>query len=191
MIYRKLLSLILILLQVSTLLGQSLSTGPSNYNYGAGLGYGGDPNRPGGRGYGNSYWGPKPVEYEGGNYPGAIMIPINVWGATKTTGLFKVPKTTTLIELLSFAQGPDNNAKLSKVRIKRTAEKVEKTFTVDVEELIDNPNAHDIPLMANDIVYVEPRKPFLDPQVVTTVSVLATVATLISTVFIIRNNSNK
>jgi hypothetical protein len=43
--------------------------------------------------------------------------------------------------------------------------------------------------MANDIVYVEPRQPFLDPQVVTTISVVATVATLISTVFIIRNNS--
>ncbi|MEI7441892.1 MAG: hypothetical protein WCK43_09745 [bacterium] len=186
MMQKKIFCFVLFFLQISSVFGQSLQTGPSNYNYGAGLGYGGDSNRPGGRGYG---WGPKPVEYEGGNYPGAIMIPINVWGATKTTGLFKVPKTTTLIELLSFAQGPDNNAKLSKVRIKRTAEKVEKTFTVDVEELIDNPNAHDIPLMANDIVYVEPRKPFLDPQVVTTVSVLATVATLISTVFIIRDRS--
>jgi hypothetical protein len=186
--FKKFFCFILLFLQVTSVFGQTLSNGPSNFNYGGGMGYGGDPNRPGSRGYG---FGPKPVEFEGGNYPGAIMIPINVWGAAKTTGLFKVPKTTTLIELLSFAQGPDSNAKLSKVRIKRTAEKIEKTFTVDVEELIDNPNAHDIPLMANDIVYVEPRKPFLDPQIVTTVSVLATVATLISTVFIIKNNSSK
>ena len=186
MVYKRIVCFLLFLVQIGTSFGQSLQTGPSQFNYGAGSGYGGDPNRPGG---GNGLWGARSVEYMGGNYPGAIMIPINVWGATKTTGLFKVPKTTTLIELLSFAQGPDNNAKLSKVRIKRTAEKVEKTFTVDVEELIDNPNAHDIPLMANDIVYVEPRKPFLDPQVVTTVSVVSSLATLIVTFLAIRDRT--
>lgn len=159
---------------------QSLNTGPGQFNLG-GAG-GGDANR--------QWWNyPKNTEFQGGFYPGAIMIPINVWGAAKTTGLFKVPKTATLVDVLSYAQGPSDNAKLSKVKIKRTAEKVEKTFTVDVEELIENPNAHDIPLMANDVIYLEPKKPFLDPQVVTTVSVLATIATLVSTVFIIRNNS--
>lgn len=169
---------------IGSIIAQSLSAGPSQLNYGAG----GNPSNPSENRFN---YGLKAVEFMGGNYPGAIMIPINVWGATKTTGLFRVPKTATLIDVLSFAQGPTDNAVLSKVRIKRTAEKVEKTFTVDVEELIDNPNAQDIPLMANDILYIEPRKPFLDPQIVTTVSVLATVATLISTVFIIRNNSKK
>lgn len=187
MIQKKILCFVLLFIHVSKVFGQTLWNGPSSLNYSGGIGgYDGDRNRPGARGYG---YGPKPVEFEGGNYPGAIMIPINVWGAAKTTGLFKVPKTTTLIELLSFAQGPDNNAKLNVVKIKRSAEKVEKTFTVDVEELLENPNAHDIPLMANDVVYVEPRKPFLDPQVVTTISVLATLATLISTVIIIRDKT--
>ena len=183
---KKVVCFFLAIVHISTFYGQSLQTGPSQLNFGSGLGA--DPNRPGGP-YGDYGW--RPSEYMGGRYPGAIMIPINVWGATRTTGLFRVPKTATLIDVLSFAQGPTDNAVLSKVRIKRTAEKVEKTFTVDVEELIDNPNAHDIPLMANDIVYIQPRQPFLDPQVVTTISVVATVATLISTVFIIRNNSRR
>jgi hypothetical protein len=181
---KKVVCFFLMIVHISTFYGQSLQTGPSQLNFGSSLGV--DPNRPGGL-YGEFGW--RPSEYVGGRYPGAIMIPINIWGAVRTTGLFRVPKTATLIDVISFAQGPTDNAKLSKVRIKRTAEKVEKTFTVDVEELIDNPNAHDIPLMANDIVYIQPRQPFLDPQVVTMVSVLATVVTLISTVFVIRNNS--
>ena len=174
----------LFLAQGSLVFTQSLQTGPSQFNYGGGIGA--DPNRPGGT-FGDFGW--RPVEYMGGKYPGAIMIPVNVWGATKTTGLFRVPKTATLIDVLSFAQGPNDNAKLSKVRIKRTAEKVEKTFTVDVDELIDNPNAHDIPLMANDIVYVEPRKPFIEPQVVTTIGIVASVATLVVTFLTIRDRT--
>jgi hypothetical protein len=157
---------------------QTLSTGPSQINIGS-------PSREVSFGsYGN-----RVGEFVGGYYPGAIMIPVNIWGATKMTGLFRVPKTITLIELLSYAQGPSNDAKLHKVRIKRTAEKVEKTFTVDVQELIENPSAHDIPIMANDIVYVEPRKPFLEPQVISAISVLGTIVTIVATGLLIRDRT--
>ena len=177
--YKKHLCALLFLMQIESAFCQSLGTGPSQFSLGS------TSNRE----VNSNYYGNRAGEFVGGFYPGAVMIPINVWGSTKSTGLFKVPKTTTLIELLSFAQGPDNNAKLSKVRIKRTAEKVEKTFTVDVEELIENPAAHDIPLMANDVVYIEPRKPFLDPQVVTTVSVVSSLAALIVTFLTIRDRT--
>jgi len=129
-------------------------------------------------------------EYVGGYYPGAIMIPVNVWGATKTTGLFRVPKTTTLIELLSYAQGPSNDAKLNKVKIKRTSEKVEKTFTVDLSELIENPSAHDIPVMANDVIYIEPRRSyFLDPQITSTIAVAASIMGIVATAYLIKDRS--
>jgi hypothetical protein len=167
---------------------QGLSDKPSMFNYGAGGGFNGENSRSGGRTWND--FGGRAGEYWAGSFPGATLIPINVWGATKSTGLFRVPKTTTLIELLSYAQGPSNDAKLNKVKIKRTSEKIEKTFTVDVEELIENPAAHDIPLMANDIVYVEPKRQYVvDPQISNTIGIVATIMGIVAAGYLIKERS--
>lgn len=181
MAFKRLLVAILFMVHVGNIFGQTLGSGPSQFSIGSASNKSADSTN-----YGN-----RSGEFVGGFYPGAIMIPINVWGATKTTGLFRVPKTTTLIELLSYAQGPSNDAKLNKVKIKRTAEKVEKTFTVDVSELIENPSAHDISLMANDVVYIEPKRPYIiDPQVTNTIAVVATIMGIVAAGYVIKQRGN-
>ena len=172
--------------------GQTLNSGPSGVGgatAGDGWGYGGG-NRRDFRGYGYGA-SPRPGEFEAGNYPGAIMMPVSIWGASKITGLFKVTKTTTLVELISYASGPTNEAMLNKVKIKRTADKVEKTFTVDVSELIENPAAHDIPLMTNDIIYIAPKRPYLiDPQITSTIAVVASILGIVVTAYIIKDRES-
>ena len=118
-------------------------------------------------------------EYRAGYFPGAVMIPVNLWGATKTSGLFNVPKNTTLTTLLSYAHGPDTDAQLSNVLIKRTAENKERTIEVDLEEILQKPGTADVVLLPHDIVYIETKKSIIDTRWVT---VVAFAATLLSTV---------
>lgn len=48
---------------------------------------------------------------------GEITIPINLWGYVGGPGHYDVPSSTTLIDLLSFAGGPQPQARLVDIRI--------------------------------------------------------------------------
>lgn len=117
-------------------------------------------------------------EFTAGYYPGAVMIPVNLWGATKTSGQFKIPKNTTLTTLLSYARGPTDDAELDEVKIKRVSDNKEKVFTVDVEKIFDNPAQNDVVLQPNDIVYVVPKKTYIDPRLVYLVAFIASIASI-------------
>lgn len=114
-------------------------------------------------------------EFKAGYFPGAIMIPVHLWGATNVTGLFHIPKNTNLTTLLTYARGPSLEAELDSIRIKRTAENKQKIFKVDVEKLLEDPNHQDIVLMPNDIVYVENKKSIIDPTWVYVIGFLASI----------------
>jgi hypothetical protein len=114
-------------------------------------------------------------EYRAGYFPGAVMIPVQLWGAAKTTGLFHVPKNTTLTTLITFARGPTDDAELEQIKIKRVSESREKTFVVDVDKLLSDPNKSDIQLMPNDIVFIESKKAIVDPKWVYLVGFIASI----------------
>ncbi|MEZ4814564.1 MAG: SLBB domain-containing protein [Bdellovibrionota bacterium] len=117
-------------------------------------------------------------DFIAGYYPGAVMIPVNLWGATKTSGLFRVPKNTTLTTLLSYARGPTEDAELDEVKIKRVSGSKEQVFKVDVEKIFDNPAENDVILQPNDIVYVVPKKTYIDPRLVYLVAFIASIASI-------------
>ena len=50
----------------------------------------------------------------------------------------------------------------------------EKTFTVDVEDIIENPTTRDFVLMPNDIVYLEPKKGIIDSRWIVVAGFVAT-----------------
>lgn len=128
-------------------------------------------------------------EYTAGYFPGAIMIPVHVWGAAKTTGLFKIPRNTPLSTFLSYARGPSDNAVLDEVKIKRVSEKQEKVYTIDVEDVFENPTANDPILMPGDIVYLEPRRPFVSTEVTQVLAVVGTIAGIVLAAVIIDEKS--
>ena len=117
-------------------------------------------------------------DFVAGYYPGAVMIPVNLWGATKTSGLFRVPKNTTLSTLLSYARGPTEDAELDEVKIKRVSGAKEQVFKVDVEKIFDDPAQNDVILHPNDIVYVVPKKTYIDPRLVYLVAFIASIASI-------------
>lgn len=51
--------------------------------------------------------------------PGELTMKVNIWGFVHNPGRYEVPTSTDLVQLISFAGGPIQDAKLSEVRITR------------------------------------------------------------------------
>jgi hypothetical protein len=54
------------------------------------------------------------------NLPGPPME-VNIWGGVHRTGHYKVPSSTTLVELISLAGGPLDRAAMNRVKVIRDA----------------------------------------------------------------------
>jgi hypothetical protein len=51
--------------------------------------------------------------------PGELTMQVNLWGFVKNPGRYEVPSSTDLIQLISFAGGPVQYAKLDEVKLTR------------------------------------------------------------------------
>ena len=91
----------------------------------------------------------------------ALMITVKVWGEVRQPGVYEVPIGVDLIELLSSAGGPTNNAKLSNVKIisSHLEEGETQVLTVDVKEFLNTGNSDLIPIIQPDDTIVVPVKP--------------------------------
>ena len=63
-----------------------------------------------------------------------LLINVNLWGHVQRPGIYSIPSSYTLIELMSSAGGPSKSARLDDVRIIRKNQEVIK---VDVEHFIE------------------------------------------------------
>jgi len=62
-----------------------------------------------------------------------LLVNVNLWGYVQRPGIYSVPSSYTIIDLISSAGGPLNNARLSEVRIVRKDQEVLK---VDIEKFL-------------------------------------------------------
>ena len=77
-----------------------------------------------------------------------IVVPINIWGFVKNPGQYMVPNNTDLISLLSYAGGPVEGAKVSKIRIVRSDIQIEKkVLTINVKKYLETGDTRLIPLL--------------------------------------------
>ena len=129
---------------------------------------------------------------QGGFYdysdPQAVNIKVAVWGWVKYPGKYIIPAYGTVNDLLSYAGGPTDAARLQNLRLMRMNEDSSQTIIdvkysdlmMDVESksLIKSP-----PLKPNDVLMVigEPRYYFRDyfSMALSVASVLVSLATLI------------
>ena len=87
--------------------------------------------------------GDRPAQYIlGGN--DILLINVNLWGHVQRPGIYSVPSTYSLIELISSAGGPLKTARLSDVRIIRSNQQV---LTVDVEKFIKTGDSSILPVL--------------------------------------------
>ena len=81
-----------------------------------------------------------------------LLISVNLWGNVLKPGIYSVPSSFTIIDLLSSAGGPTRSARLSDVRIVRKNQEV---IIVDIEKYIKTGNQDLlVPLQPGDIIIV-------------------------------------
>jgi hypothetical protein len=96
-------------------------------------------------------------EFVSGNYPGALLIPVNLWGAIPKAGTHHVPVETRLLDLVSYAGGPRDEADLEEATIRRKTVGGDEVIRVDLKKLITKPGQSNILLEPNDIIYIPPK----------------------------------
>jgi hypothetical protein len=81
-----------------------------------------------------------------------LTITVNLWGYVRKPGIYTIPTSYGLIDLMSSAGGPAENSSLSDIRIIRRDQAV---LTVDVERFLKTGNKDLIPpLEPGDVVIV-------------------------------------
>ncbi len=76
-----------------------------------------------------------------------LKIYTYIWGQVRKPGMYIVPDNTDLLALLSLAGGPNENAKLSKVRLVRPTMGGDKIIWINLKEYIETGNEKLIPKM--------------------------------------------
>jgi hypothetical protein len=120
------------------------------------------------------------------NDPDEILIPIYLLGAVSKPGLYHVPARTDLISLLTLSGGPNNEAELQHVQIRRALP--DRTFhvaDVDFNKVVSEPLTPTPTLVSNDVVFIPTKQPFLSNNTIVVVGVAATVATVILTAILV------
>jgi protein involved in polysaccharide export with SLBB domain len=79
-----------------------------------------------------SQFSDKPAQYILGSGD-ILLVNVNLWGHVQRPGIYSVPSSYTIIDLISSAGGPLNTARLSDVRIVRKDQEVIK---VDIEKYL-------------------------------------------------------
>jgi SLBB domain len=90
---------------------------------------------------------------------GEVQIDINLWGYVGSPGHYRVPGSTSLVELLSFAGGPTAQARLVDIRIIHADTASEKRVeTYNLESYRDNGDLSQNPLLEpGDTIMVSGR----------------------------------
>jgi len=76
-----------------------------------------------------------------------LKIYTYIWGQVRNPGLYLVPDNTDLLTLISLAGGPNENAKLARIRIVRSSRFGEEVIWVDLREYLDSGDSSLIPIM--------------------------------------------
>lgn len=132
------------------------------------------------------------AEYISGNQPGTVLMKVNLWGAVNRPGIHHIPVSSDLITLLSYAGGPNKEAILDEVLIKREVGKKRKLIKVNVEELIKSASHHHVELAPNDIIVIEKDEPLIDRDTLATVTMISVImSSLLAAAYIDRSQRSR
>ena len=90
--------------------------------------------------------------------PGELTMQVNVWGLVKNPGCYEVSSSTNLMQLIGYAGGPVENAKLSEVKILRDYGMAAPLSPKEIIVNLDHPETirdSGIGLSSGDIVLID------------------------------------
>lgn len=137
--------------------------------------------------------------YRQGNYngaffdysdPEAVNIKVAVWGFVRFPGRYMVPSYTKVKDLLSYAGGPTDDAKLQELKLYRVLEdSTQQLINLNYNELLwekvlTSNKDNDPPLIAGDVLIVPGRpKLYFRDYFSLTLSVISTLISLAILIF--------
>ncbi|MBI4548198.1 MAG: SLBB domain-containing protein [Ignavibacteriae bacterium] len=119
--------------------------------------------------------------------PGELTFQVNVWGYVKNPGRYEVPSSTDLIQLISYAGGPSENAKLSEVKITRVVGKDSIPTRSEIVVNLDHLSSIDgesLGLLPGDTIFIDRTSWSTFRDTFTFVTTLGIVATAIAQIII-------
>ena len=123
-------------------------------------------------------YGDRPAQYILGSGD-VLLISVNLWGHVLKPGMYSVPSSFGIIDLLSSAGGPLKTARLNDVRIVRKNQEV---ITVNIEQFIKTGNQDLlVPLQPGDVIIVSGS---ISDIFVRVVQVMANVAIILNVIIL-------
>ncbi len=108
---------------------------------------------------------------------GNLTMWVYVWGEVNRPGAYLVLDTSTLIQLMSLAGGPNDYADLEHIRLTRKKTGEEKKF--NIQDFLKTGNKQiDIKLLPGDVLYIPKNKGFEWKRIISYVADVATILTL-------------
>ena len=110
------------------------------------------------------------------------LVRVSVLGQVRTPGLYPVDPGTSLLQLITLAGGPIENADLRKTRVVRDG----RAYTVDLESALAGSSAGRIVLYSNDYVVVPRRTGLTRENLAFAFGVASTLLTVVNLIVTLR-----
>jgi len=119
---------------------------------------------------------------------GELTMQVNIWGAVQRPGRYEVPTSTDLVQLVSYAGGPNIDAAIDDVRITRLNKKekdvIKSEYYVDLEKLSTTEESK-LELNPGDTIFIDHRAGWSTVRdVITIVTTAAIITSAIANVII-------
>ncbi len=124
--------------------------------------------------------------------PGELTMQVNIWGSVKNPGRYEVGSSTDLIQLISYAGGPNPDAKLDEVQVSRFLKRdgtmmIEK-YTVDLDNLVTSDSTK-LVLYPGDTIFLDRSGWTTFRDVMTVVTTAAIITSAVANVIIANHRS--
>lgn len=130
------------------------------------------------------------AEFMAGQEAGTVMMKVNLWGAVRKPGIYHVPVKTDFVALMSFAGGPNDNAIIEDIIIKRQQGNKQTRINVDLSQLIHGEYNGNLTLQPDDIIVVPASEPWISQNTFTVAIFASTIATIILSAVLIDKNTD-
>lgn len=114
----------------------------------------------------------------GQNY-GDTLMRVSLLGAVGKAGSHVIPADSKLSSLLSFAGGPNDDAEIDSITVKRKSKSGYEVIEYDLEEFLQEPGKKDLALKPHDIIHVPPKNKFLSDNSLRALTVASTILGII------------
>lgn len=129
-------------------------------------------------------------EFMSGQEPGTVMMQVNLWGAVRKPGIHHIPVKTDLVALMSYAGGPNDNAIIDEIVIKRQQGNRQTKIRVDLSQLIHGESHQNLSLQPQDIIVVPAKEPWISQDTFTLAIFASTIASILLSAVLIDNNTD-